>query len=50
MRGLLVFSSKENLNVGYNYLNITYGDLPNGMYLITVKGESINTTRKLSIQ
>jgi hypothetical protein len=50
MRGLLVFSAKESLNAGYNNLNITYGNLPNGMYLISVKGENINTTRKLSIQ
>jgi Endonuclease I/Secretion system C-terminal sorting domain len=50
IRGTLVYSQEVSLNSGFNNVTVQYGNLPSGIYMLVLKGNSLNTTRKLSIQ
>ncbi len=50
IKGMLVYSQESLLNSGFNNITVQYGNLPAGIYMLVLKGNSLNTSRKLSIQ
>lgn len=47
--GKTVSSSTTQLNSGLNALNIPCGQLPNGNYILSIKGENMNINKKVTV-